>query len=84
MQQNGLITFRDVARGPTPAQPVPAAPFSLPPLIVAKLRALRSEYDAVLDTALVMEGYERGGCALDLKSGLVYPPGSFAQGGTNG
>lgn len=79
MQGHGLITFRDVNRTITPAQAVPAAPFPLPPLVVAKLRGLKEQYDAVLDTACLMEGHSAG-CALDLKAGIVYPPGSLNKG----
>lgn len=76
---SNVLTYRDVTRAITPAQPVPAQPFMLPPLIVERLRSLKLQYDAVLDAALVMEGHERGGCAVDLRSGLVYPPGSLPQ-----
>jgi hypothetical protein len=77
MQYPGLLTFREVTK--TAALPAPAQPFYLPPLVVEKLRGMKNQYDAVLDAALVMEGYERGGCALDLKTGLVYPPGSLPR-----
>lgn len=77
MLGHNALTYRDVHRQAAPAQAIPASPFYLPPLVVERLRSLKAQYDATLDAALFMEGYDRGGCALDLKRGLVYPPGSL-------
>lgn len=81
MIQN-VLTHRDVA-GPmaiaeiTPARPVPDGPLPIRASVLERLRGLQLAYQSALDTYLMGEGFERGGCAVDLSKGLIYPPGTF-------
>lgn len=66
--------FRDVGvnryaprREPTDPQPIPAVQ-------LAHLRGLYQTYQAAVDATLFGMGFLRGGCAVNLHTGLVTPP----------
>ena len=66
-------------QGEIPAMPVPEGPIPIKTATLERLRSLQAQYNTAIDVMLMEIGFERGGCAVDLQRGLIYPPGTFGR-----